>query len=108
MQQTMWQQLEQFMRLIHQGLDTKRTTFTLANEGRRLIDCDRVSVAIGAGRNCRIKAVSGLDSIERRAEQVKKLGVLSSAVIRAGQPLWYTGEDDNLPPQIEKKMHGVC
>lgn len=105
MQQTMWQQLEQFMRLIHQGLDTKQTIFTLANEGRRLIDCDRVSVAMGTGRNCRIKAVSGLDSIERRAEQVKKLGALSAAVIRAGQPLWYTGEDDNLPPQIEKKMH---
>ncbi len=104
-QQTMWQQVEQFMRLIHQGLDTKQTVFTLANEGRRLIDCDRVSVAMGKGRNCRIKAVSGLDSIERRAEQVKKLGSLSAAVIKAGQPLWYTGENDDLPPQIEKKMH---
>ena len=104
-QQTMWQQVEQFMRLIHQGLDTKQTVFTLANEGRRLIDCDRCSVAMGQGRSCRIKAVSGLDSIERRAEQVKKLGALSAAVIRAGQPLWYTGENDDLPPQIEKKMH---
>ena len=105
MQQTMWQQLEQFMRLIHQGLDTKQTVFTLANEGRRLIDCDRVSVAMGTGRSCRVKALSGPDSIERRAEQVKKLGALSSAVIRAGQPLWYSGEDENIPPQIEKKLH---
>lgn len=104
-QQTMWQQVEQFMRLIHQGLDTKETVYTLANEGRRLIDCDRVSVAMGKGRNCRIKAVSGLDSIERRAEQVKKLGGLSAAVIRAGQPLWYTGDNEDLPPQIEKKLH---
>ena len=105
LQQLMWQQLEQFMRLIHQGLDTQQTVYTLANEGRRLIDCDRVSVALGQGRNCRIKAVSGLDSIERRAEQVKSLGSLSSAVIRAGQPLWYSGEDADLPPQIEKKLH---
>ena len=104
-QQTMWQQVEQFMRLIHRGLDTKETVYTLANEGRRLIDCDRVSVAMGKGRNCRIKAVSGLDSIERRAEQVKKLGGLSAAVIRAGQPLWYTGDNEDLPPQIEKKLH---
>ena len=104
-QQTMWQQVEQFMRLIHQGLDTKETVFTLANEGRRLLDCDRVSVAMGKGRSCRIKAVSGLDSIERRAEQVKKLGGLSAAVIRAGQPLWYTGDNEDLPPQIEKKLH---
>lgn len=104
-QQTMWQQVEQFMRLIHQGLDTKETVYTLANESRRLLDCDRVSVAMGKGRNCRIKAVSGLDSIERRAEQVKKLGGLSAAVIRAGQPLWYTGDNEDLPPQIEKKLH---
>ncbi|MDG1875069.1 MAG: hypothetical protein P8J27_14245 [Mariniblastus sp.] len=104
-QQMMWQQLEHFMRLIHQGLDTDQTVFTLANEGRRLIDCDRCSVAIGYGRNCLIKAVSGLDSIERRAEQVKKLSSLSASVVRTGQPLWYTGEDDELPPQLEKKMH---
>lgn len=105
MQQSMWQQLEQFIRLVHQGLDTEQTVYTLANEGRRLIDCDRVSVAIGQGRNCRIQAVSGLDSIERRAEQVKTLGSLAATVIRAGQPLWYAGEDADLPPQIEKKLH---
>lgn len=104
-QQSMWQQLEQFIRLVHQGLDTDQTVYTLANEGRRLIDCDRASVAIGQGRYCRIKSVSGLDSIERRAEQVKMLGKLSAAVIRAGQPLWYAGEDEDLPPQIEKKLH---
>ena len=104
-QQEMWQQLEQFMRLVHQGLDTEQTIYAIANEGRRLIDCDRTSVAIGTGRNCRVKAVSGLDSIERRAEQVKNLGSLASTVIRAGQPLWYAGEDADLPPQIEKRMH---
>ncbi|MFT7629277.1 MAG: hypothetical protein ACI87E_000275 [Mariniblastus sp.] len=104
-QQSMWQQLEQFMRIVHQGLDTEQTVYAIANEGRRLIDCDRASVAIGTGRQCRIKAVSGLDSIERRAEQVKTLGDLAATVIKAGQPLWYTGEDGDLPPQIENKMH---
>jgi len=105
-QQSMWQQLEQFIRIVHKVLETEQTVFAIANEGRRLIDCDRASVAMGTGRQCRIRAVSGLDSIERRAEQVKKLGSLAAAVIRTGQPLWYTGEDDDLPPQIEKKLHG--
>jgi hypothetical protein len=103
-QKKMWQQLEQFIRIVHQGLDSEQTVYSIANEGRRLIDCDRASVAMGTGRQCRIRAVSGLDSIERRAEQVKKLGSLASTVIRAGQPLWYTGEETELPPQIEKKM----
>jgi transcriptional regulator with GAF, ATPase, and Fis domain len=98
-QQSMWQQLEQFIRSVHQGLDTQQTIYTIANEGRRLTEADRVSVAIGKGRGCRVKAVSGLDSIERRAEQVKKLGELAATVIRTGQPLWYDGDDDDLPPK---------
>ena len=104
-QQAMWQQLEQFIRIVHQGLDTEQTIYAIANEGRRLIDCDRASVAIGTGRHCRVKAVSGLDSIERRAEQVKQLGSLAATVIRAGQPLWYTGDETDISPQIERKLH---
>lgn len=103
-QQKIWQQLEHFTRRIHRGLDTKQTVYTLANEARRLIDCDRVSVAIGDRRRCQIEAVSGLDSIERRAEQVKKLGKLSSAVVRTGQPLWYNGDSQSLPPQVENLL----
>ena len=104
-QQAMWQQLEQFVRLVHQGLDTEQTVYTIANESRRLLGCDRVSVAIANGRRMRIRSVSGLDSIERRAEQVKKLGVLATRVCRAGEPLWYSGDDTDLPPQIENKLH---
>lgn len=104
-QQSMWQQLEQFMRTVHQGLDTEQTAFTLANESRRLIGCDRVTVALVRGNRCRVKAVSGLDSIERRAEQVKNLGILATKVIRAGEPLWYNGDDSDLPPQIERRLH---
>ena len=103
-QQQMWHQLEQFIRSIHQGLDSKKTVYTLANESRRLIDCDRVSVALGTGRNCRVQAVSGLDSIERRAGQVKQLNLLAAAVIKTGQPLWYNDQHDALPPQLETKL----
>ncbi len=44
--QALWAQLEQFTRLVHKGLDPRETAYTIANEGRRLIECDRVSVAI--------------------------------------------------------------
>ena len=104
-QQNLWQQVEQFIRLVHQGLDPAQTAYVIANEGRRILDCDRVSVATKHNRRCQIQAVSGLDSIERRADQVKRLSKLTSAVIRAGQPLWYSGDDSDLPPQIEKRLH---
>ncbi len=104
-QQELWQQLEQFIRSVHRGLDTDQTAYVIANESRRIIDCDRVSVAIAVGGRCQVKAISGLDSIERRADQVKRLGKLATAVIRAGEPLWYNGDDTDLPPQIEKRLH---
>ena len=102
-QQQTWQQLEQFIRLVHQSLDLKQTAYTLANEGRRLIECDRVSVALGETK-CTVKAVSGLDAIERRAEQIKKLSALATACLKAGQPIWYDGETNQLPPQIETRI----
>ena len=104
-QQNLWQQIEKYIRLVHQGLDPAKTSYVIANEGRRILDCDRVSVALATNRRCQIKAVSGLDSIERRADQVKKLSKLATTVIRAGQPLWYHGDDTDLPPQIEKRLH---
>ena len=44
--QAIWSQLEQFTRLAHSSLEPRATAYTLANEGRRLIECDRVSLAI--------------------------------------------------------------
>ena len=100
-QQSLWHQIERFTRAVHLGLDPKQSAYQIANEGRHIIGCDRVSVALRQGNRFRIVAVSGLDAIERRAEQVKKLGELAGRVIRGGQPLWYDGQCDDLPPQLE-------
>ena len=42
-------QFEQFTQRIHGSLDLRTTAYRVANEGRRLIGCDRVSVAVGGG-----------------------------------------------------------
>ena len=49
--QTLWEQLETFTRTAHEKLDVRETAYTIANEGRRLIGCDRVSVAIRTAAN---------------------------------------------------------
>ncbi len=102
--QSLWQQLEQFVQAIHGSLDVQVTSYALVNEGRRLVGCDRVSLALTSGSRCRIEAVSGLDSLDRRATQVKLLGKLAAAVLRTGEPLWYSGGDEPLPPQIDQPL----
>jgi multidrug efflux pump subunit AcrA (membrane-fusion protein) len=99
--QSLWQQLEQFVQAIHASLDVRATSYALVNEGRRLVGCDRVSLALRYGGQCRVEAVSGLDTIDRRAAEVKQLAHLAAAVLRTGEPLWHSGEQCELPQQIE-------
>ena len=102
--QSLWQQLEKFIRAVHRSLDPHRTAYTIANEGRRLIDCDRVSVALNSGRECSVEAISGVDTVNRRASTVTGLERLVTAVVAVGEPVWYTGSCDDMPPQIEETL----
>ncbi len=97
-------QFEQFTERVHRSLDLPSTAYEIANEGRRLIGCDRVSVTVLRGSKCRLLAASGADSINRRANAVRQLERLSGAVAAVDQLLWYTGADDELPPQIEEPL----
>jgi multidrug efflux pump subunit AcrA (membrane-fusion protein) len=99
--QILWQQSDQFARLVHDNLDLKDTAYTIANEGRRLIECDRVSVATMRGNQAKVISISGQDSIESRSNIVMALNLLATRVVRSGEPLWYDGQTQDLPPQIE-------
>ena len=102
--QAIWTQLEQFTRLAHGSLDPRATAYTLSNEGRRLIECDRVSLAVKKGNRCRIEAVSGQETFDKRSNTVTLLGKLASVVVKAGEPLWYTGDTRDLAPQVEEAV----
>jgi len=102
--QEMWQQSDQFARLVHDNLDLRDTAYTIVNEGRRLIECDRVSVAMLKGGKLKVMAISGQDSIESRSNIVQSLNNLATKVVRSGEPLWYDGSMEDLPPQIEEAI----
>ena len=99
--QNLWTLLEDFTRTIHRSLDVNETTYTIVNEGRRLIECDRVSIALRRGSSYRVVAVSGQDTVDKRAATVRLLGKLATAVVKAGEPIWYTGDTSNFAPQVE-------
>ena len=99
--QVLWTQLEDFTRRVHASLDPYLTAYTVANEGRRLIECDRVSVAIRKGNKCRIEAVSGQDLFDKRSNTVRLLGALATKVVETGDPVWYTGDTSDMAPQVE-------
>ena len=93
--------MEDFARVVHASLDPREAAYTIANEGRRLIECDRVSVAIRKGKKCKIEAISGQDLFDKRSNTVRLLGRLATAVVHSGDAVWYTGDTRDLPPQVE-------
>ncbi len=101
---SLWAQADHFARLAHDSLDLREVCYTVANEARRLIGTDRVSVALRKGRVCKVEAVSGQDTVEPRSNIVVAINELSSKVAAVGEPLWYDGDTDDLPPQIEKSI----
>lgn len=99
--QMLWTQLEQFAKAAHSSLDPSEAAFTIANEGRRLIQCDRVCVAIKRGSKCQVEAVSGQDVFDNRSNVIVLLNRLASAVAKTGEPVWFTGDAESLAPQVE-------
>lgn len=101
---TLWENLERFICQVHHGLNVRQTAYTIVNESRRLVRCDRVSLTLRRGDQQHVVAVSGLDTLDRRAEEVKRLGQLATAVVAGNRPFWYCGTSADVPPQIDEPL----
>ena len=93
------------LRRVHGSTNLKRTAFEIANEGRRFLQADRVSVLIRRGRRWLLQAVSGVDRVSRRSDTAKRLVRLARSTARWGEPIDYGDEqfeegEDGYPPQI--------
>ncbi len=98
------EEFEEFLLQLHASLDAKEVAAVAANDGRLLIGCDRLSVAVQYGKKTVIRAISGQDSVNQRANLVRKMTALASKVIQMREPLIYTGRVEHLPPQIEEPL----
>lgn len=104
-QQQVWVQLETFARLVHGSLNPTEVGYHVVNEGRRLVETDRVSVAVRQGFRPQVIAISGADVVEKRSNLVQLMRALFEAVIDWGEKLVYSGaKDDALPPKVIKAL----
>jgi hypothetical protein len=100
-QQQVWLQIETFSRQIHASLNPTEVAYLIANDGRRLVECDRISVALRTGRKSEVLAISGADVVEKRSNLVQLMRALFDAVLNWGEKLIHTGtKDDTLPPTV--------
>ncbi|TWT59778.1 efflux RND transporter periplasmic adaptor subunit [Rubinisphaera italica] len=100
-EQAWWQALDQFSQSIHASLNRTEVCYTIANEGRRAVGCDRLTVFTRHRGTYRAAAISGLDSINRRANSVRRLEDLIKIVLPLGEPVEYPNESSSFPSHVE-------
>lgn len=67
---------------VHRHLDLDRMARTLADDGRALAGCDRLTVLVRRGRRQRVVAVSAQQDVDSRSAAVRALGDLATRAMR--------------------------
>ena len=103
--ETTWSTKMNFVTEVHRSIELKETTFALANEVRRLLNCDRVSIALWKGSKCKVDAISSQDKFDNRSNVVRKLGNVATNCVSADTPIWLTGDTKGLAPNLAKQVN---
>ena len=98
-------QVESFAKQVHISLNPTEVAYHVANEGRRLIECDRLCVGVRHGNKVTVEAVSGADVVEKASTHVRRMRFLMDAVLKLGEKLVYKGEkDEGRPPDLSAAL----
>ena len=100
-----WGSKMQFVTEVHRSIQVKETAYALANEVRRLLNCDRVSVARWVGRKCKVTAISSQDKFDNRSNVVRKLGNVATSCLASDTEVWLTGNTEGIAPALATKIN---
>ncbi len=99
-----WEKFEQFSLQVHKSLESKKVAAIATNDIRKILECERVSLATLNHKKCRFSSVSGQESVNQRSNLIKKLTALTQQVLLAGEPLLYDSIERDYSPQIEELL----
>lgn len=97
-------EFERFVLALQRTLRVREVAAIAVNDARLLLRCDRVSLLTLRGRKPTVEAISGQETINRRADLVRALTDLAEAATASGDTVTYAGKGENLPPQIEEPL----
>jgi multidrug efflux pump subunit AcrA (membrane-fusion protein) len=97
-------ELVDYVERIHARLDLPSVASAIANEARRVVGCDRVTVLSCHGRRPRAISVSGVESFDSRSGIIQSLEKLAQMTMSAPEPVWLPEDSDDLPPQVAEQV----
>ncbi len=92
---------DQWVLALHGSQNVDEVAAIAANECRRLLGADRVSIAEQYGPRVKIQAVSGQQTVSARSNAMRLLSQLTEKVLATGEKLSFTGDTQKFPPQFE-------
>ncbi|MBI5757299.1 MAG: efflux RND transporter periplasmic adaptor subunit [Planctomycetales bacterium] len=96
--------VEQLSLSLHASLDLQHVAIAIANDGRRFVDCDRLSVLVCDDSSCRLFAMSGVDAPDRRSNLISLIEQSADAVLRQKLPVWRRAPlGDPWPSQADQR-----
>lgn len=103
--QLQWRQIDRFAQSVHRSWDLELTAYEVANEGRRLIGCDRLTVVVRRRGRWTALAVSGSDMVNRRSPVIAQLELVAGLIAAHGAAVWSGHDRADLPPEIEEPLN---
>ncbi|PAY18513.1 hypothetical protein CKO51_16030 [Rhodopirellula sp. SM50] len=94
---------ERALRHFHRDLDVTGTAYRIANESRRVLSLDRVTVLVAKGSRLRVESVSGVAVVDRRANAIAAAETLAQRALVLGRPIKLPFSDP-LPPQLANPL----
>ncbi|RMG34253.1 MAG: HlyD family efflux transporter periplasmic adaptor subunit [Planctomycetota bacterium] len=98
------EQFEQFLAQIHRSLDVAEVAAVAANDGRLILDCDRLSVAVQYGPKSVVTAISGQDFVNQRSNLVRALTALTRKVVELDETLLYVGKETGIRDEYKEPL----
>lgn len=92
--------LMDYVRRIHQELDLTKVGVAIANEARRIAECDRVTVVAQPSGKPRVIAISGVESFDRKSGTVQAMESLAGQLLKVGETFWFPEQVDDVPPEV--------
>lgn len=87
---------------IHRSLDLETIGALTTNDGRTLLGCQRVSLAVLRSRRLKVRSISGQEGVNRRSRLVTAMTALMERVVAGREPVYFGGQAESLPtPLIE-------
>lgn len=88
-----WQQADQYLIQLGRSIELANVAAVIANDGRQVVACDRISVLVRRRNGYRLVSASGVEQIDPRAGTVRSLEALAVEVAKQQSPVFLQVSD---------------